>query len=66
MQRSFTRLQTLRECVYQASTKTCTCFAGIMDPRSIDHDGNNKRFKIKTDVFNNHFSHPAICLRCSS
>jgi len=32
------RLQTLRECVYQASTKTCTCFAGIMDPRSIDHD----------------------------
>jgi len=38
MLRSFTRLQTLRECVYQASTKTCTCFAGIMDPRSIDHD----------------------------
>ena len=33
------RLQTLRECVYQASTKTCTCFAGIMDHRSLDHDG---------------------------
>ena len=33
------RLQTLRECVYQASTKTCTCFAGMMDHRTIDHDG---------------------------
>ena len=33
------RLQTLRECVYQASTKTCTCFAGIMDHRTLDHEG---------------------------
>jgi hypothetical protein len=33
------RLQTLRECVYQSSTKTCTCFAGILDPRSHDPDG---------------------------
>merc|ERR1719471_1490294 len=32
------RLQTLRECVYQTSTKTCTCFAGILDPRSIEHE----------------------------
>ena len=33
------RLQTLRECVYQASTKTCTCFAGMMDHRTMDQDG---------------------------
>merc|ERR1719471_2724381 len=32
------RLQTLRECVYQASTKTCTCFAGMMDHRTMDQD----------------------------
>merc|ERR1719209_1820487 len=32
------RLQTLRECVYQSSSRTCTCFAGIMDHRSIDYD----------------------------
>lgn len=30
------RLQTLRECVYQSVTKTCTCFAGILDPLSRD------------------------------
>ena len=32
------RLQTLRECVYQSSSRTCTCFAGIMDHRSIDYE----------------------------
>ena len=31
------RLQTLRECVYQGSTKTCTCFAGILEPTSLSH-----------------------------
>ena len=30
--------QTLRECVYQSSSRTCTCFAGIMDHRSIDYE----------------------------
>ena len=32
------RLQTLRECVYQAATKTCTCFAGIIDPITQDSE----------------------------
>ena len=41
------RLQTLRECVYQASTKTCTCFAGIMDHRSLDHDGRSPNNHMK-------------------
>ncbi len=36
---SLFRLQTLRECVYQSSTKTCTCFAGILDPRTLDPEG---------------------------
>lgn len=33
------RLQTLRECLYQGSTKTCTCFAGIIDPTLSHHEG---------------------------
>ena len=36
------RLQTLRECVYQGSIQTCTCFAGFFDPTMTHHDGNNK------------------------
>ncbi|XP_040564743.1 uncharacterized protein [Lepeophtheirus salmonis] len=32
------RLQTLRECVYQGSSKTCTCFAGILLDPTIHHD----------------------------
>ena len=32
------RLQTLRECVYQAATRTCTCFAGIIDPITQDSE----------------------------
>ena len=35
------RLQTLRECVYQGSIQTCTCFAGFFDPTMTHHDGNN-------------------------
>jgi len=35
------RLQTLRECVYQGSIQTCTCFAGFFDPTMSHHDGNN-------------------------
>jgi hypothetical protein len=34
------RLQTLRECVYQAATRTCTCFAGIIDPTMQDGKSN--------------------------
>ncbi len=26
------RLQTLRQCAFQAATRTCTCFADIVDP----------------------------------
>ena len=35
------RLQTLRECLYQGSTQTCTCFAGIIDPVAMmgHHEG---------------------------
>ncbi len=34
------RLQTLRECLYQTSSKTCTCFASIVDP--ISKEGNEE------------------------
>ena len=27
------RLQTLRECIYQSATSSCTCFDGIIDPQ---------------------------------
>ena len=38
------RLQTLRECVYQGSIQTCTCFAGFFDPTMSHHDGNNNNW----------------------
>ena len=40
------RLQTLRECVYQAATKTCTCFAGIIDP--ITQDSESAMHEVRT------------------
>ena len=40
------RLQTLRECVYQGSIQTCTCFAGFFDPTMSHHDGNNNNWTL--------------------
>lgn len=60
------RLQTLRECVYNARGRSCTCFTGsssggvqqtagivpIIDPA---HDQGNQK-KIKTKITKNRFS----------
>ena len=46
------RLQTLRECVYQAATRTCTCFAGIIDPITQDGGFPQQSAKRKQRRFN--------------
>ena len=50
------RLQTLRECLYQGSTQTCTCFAGIIDPVAMmgHHEGQYHQDNVQYNEIRNH------------